>query len=93
MNELAQTIKGSLKDGIQLKNHQLEPLAIGYVNLIKYLRNRFKKWLSSEVETDKWTWSLTNIFPILPDKTQEMRAYDVSGHIATKTISELDLRK
>ena len=29
LNELAQTIKGSLKDGIQLKNHQLEPLAFG----------------------------------------------------------------
>ena len=29
LNELTQTIKGSLKDGIQLKNHQLEPLAFG----------------------------------------------------------------
>jgi len=29
LNELAQTIKGSLKDGIQLKIHQLEPLAFG----------------------------------------------------------------
>ena len=29
LNELAQTIKESLKDGIQLKNHQLEPLAFG----------------------------------------------------------------
>jgi len=29
LNELAQTIKGSLKDGIQLKNHQLESLAFG----------------------------------------------------------------
>ena len=29
LNELVQTIKGSLKDGIQLKNHQLEPLAFG----------------------------------------------------------------
>ena len=29
LNELAQTIKGSLKDGIQLKNHQWDPLACG----------------------------------------------------------------
>ena len=29
LNELAQTIKGSLKDGIQLKNYQIEPLAFG----------------------------------------------------------------
>ena len=29
LNELVQIIKGSLKDGIQLKNHQLEPLAFG----------------------------------------------------------------
>ena len=29
LNELTQTIKGSSKDGIQLKNHQLEPLAFG----------------------------------------------------------------
>ena len=29
LNEVVQTIKGSLKDGIQLKNHQLEPLAFG----------------------------------------------------------------
>ena len=29
MNKLAQTIKESLKDGIQLKNYQLEPLAFG----------------------------------------------------------------
>ena len=29
LNEIAQTIKGSLKDGIQLKNYQLEPLAFG----------------------------------------------------------------
>ena len=29
LNELAQTIKGSLKDGIELRNHQLEPLAFG----------------------------------------------------------------
>ena len=29
MNELAQTIKGSLKDNIQLKNYQMEPLAFG----------------------------------------------------------------
>ena len=34
LNELVQTIKGSLKDGIQLKNHQLEPLAFG-LNFIK----------------------------------------------------------
>jgi len=34
LNKLAQTIKGSLKDGIQLKNHQLEPLAFG-LNLSK----------------------------------------------------------
>ena len=26
-DKVAQTIKGSLKDGIKLKNHQLEPLA------------------------------------------------------------------
>ena len=29
LSELAQTIKGSLKDGIQLKNYQIEPLAFG----------------------------------------------------------------
>ena len=29
LNKVTQTIKGSLKDGIQLKNHQLEPLAFG----------------------------------------------------------------
>ena len=29
LNELAQTIKESLKDNIQFKNHQLEPLAFG----------------------------------------------------------------
>ena len=29
LNKLVQTIKGSLKDGIQLKNHQLVPLAFG----------------------------------------------------------------
>ena len=29
LNKLAQTIKGSLKDGIKLRNHQLEPLAFG----------------------------------------------------------------
>ena len=29
LDGLAQTIKGSLKDGIELKNHQLEPLAFG----------------------------------------------------------------
>ena len=34
LNELAQTIKGSLKDGIQLKNYQIEPLAFG-LNFIK----------------------------------------------------------
>ena len=34
LNELVQTIKGSLKDGIQLKNYQIEPLAFG-LNFIK----------------------------------------------------------
>ena len=34
LNKLAQTIKESLKDGIQLKNYQLEPLAFG-LNFIK----------------------------------------------------------
>ena len=29
LNKLVQDIKASLKDGIQLKNHQLEPLAFG----------------------------------------------------------------
>jgi len=29
LNELVQTIKGSLKDRIQLRNYQLEPLAFG----------------------------------------------------------------
>jgi len=29
LDKVAQSIKGSLKDGIQLKNHQLEPLAFG----------------------------------------------------------------
>ena len=29
LDKVVQTIKGSLKDGIQLKNHQLEPLAFG----------------------------------------------------------------
>ena len=29
LEKLVQTIKGSLKDGIQLKNYQLEPLAFG----------------------------------------------------------------
>ena len=29
LDKVTQTIKGSLKDGIQLKNHQLEPLAFG----------------------------------------------------------------
>jgi|TARA_B100000953_G_scaffold254396_1_gene217924 elongation factor 1-beta len=29
LDKLAQTIKGSLKDGIELKNYQLEPLAFG----------------------------------------------------------------
>jgi len=29
LNELVQTIKGSLKDGIQLRNYQIEPLAFG----------------------------------------------------------------
>ena len=34
LNELVQTIKGSLKDGIQLRNCQIEPLAFG-LNFIK----------------------------------------------------------
>ena len=34
LNKLTQTIKASLKDGIQLKNHQLEPLAFG-IHFIK----------------------------------------------------------
>jgi elongation factor 1-beta len=34
LEELVQTIKGSLKDGIQLKNYQIEPLAFG-LNFIK----------------------------------------------------------
>jgi len=29
LEKLVEVIKGSLKDGIQLKNHQLEPLAFG----------------------------------------------------------------
>ena len=29
LDKVAQSIKGSLKDGIELKNHQLEPLAFG----------------------------------------------------------------
>ena len=29
LNELVQTIKGSLKNNIQLKNYQMEPLAFG----------------------------------------------------------------
>jgi len=29
LNELVQTIKGSLKDGIQLRNYQIESLAFG----------------------------------------------------------------
>jgi elongation factor 1-beta len=29
LNKLAEEIKGALKDGIQLRNHQLEPLAFG----------------------------------------------------------------
>ena len=29
LNELIQTIKGSLKDRIQLRNYQMEPLAFG----------------------------------------------------------------
>jgi len=34
LDKVAQSIKGSLKDGIELKNHQLEPLAFG-LNFIK----------------------------------------------------------
>ena len=34
LNELVVTIKGSLKDGIQLRNYQMEPLAFG-LNFIK----------------------------------------------------------
>ena len=34
LNELVQTIKGSLKNNIQLKNYQMEPLAFG-LNFIK----------------------------------------------------------
>ena len=29
LNELVEKIKGTLKDGIQLRNHQMEPLAFG----------------------------------------------------------------
>ena len=29
LDKVAQSIKGALKDGIKLKNHQLEPLAFG----------------------------------------------------------------
>ena len=29
LNKLAEKINGSLKDGIQLRNHQLDPLAFG----------------------------------------------------------------
>ena len=29
LNKLAEKINGALKDGIQLRNHQLEPLAFG----------------------------------------------------------------
>ena len=34
LNELVEKIKGTLKDGIQLRNHQIEPLAFG-LNFIK----------------------------------------------------------
>ena len=34
LNELVQIIKGSLKDSIQLRNYQMEPLAFG-LNFIK----------------------------------------------------------
>ena len=34
LNELVQTIKGSLKERIQLRNYQMEPLAFG-LNFIK----------------------------------------------------------
>ena len=34
LDELVQNIKGSLKDGIQLRNYQMEPLAFG-LNFIK----------------------------------------------------------
>ena len=29
LNKLVEKIKGTLKDGIQIRNHQLEPLAFG----------------------------------------------------------------
>ena len=34
LNELVEKIKGTLKDGIQIRNHQTEPLAFG-LNFIK----------------------------------------------------------
>ena len=34
LNELVEKIKGTLKDGIQIRNHQIEPLAFG-LNFIK----------------------------------------------------------
>ena len=37
LNKLAEKINGSLKDGIQLRNHQLEPLAFG----LEFIKDEF----------------------------------------------------